>query len=121
MVIAPSFAVARNPNPVVGTAAVYGGAQGEVPLTCEQPAKVFLPRGGSERLSAKIVYTGPLVAPVSEGVEVGRLKVWRGTELALDLPVKTSAAVPKGGLAHRALDAALELAQGWLRSTLAKK
>ena len=30
----------------VGTAAVYGGAEGEVPLTCEQPAKVFLTRGG---------------------------------------------------------------------------
>jgi D-alanyl-D-alanine carboxypeptidase (penicillin-binding protein 5/6) len=109
------------PGDVVGTADVYGGASGEVPLTCEQPAKVFLPRGGGERLSAKIVYTGPLVAPVGEGVEVGRLKVWRGTELALDLPVKTLAAVPQGGLPRRAFDAGFELAQGWLRTALAKK
>ncbi len=109
------------PGDTVGTAAVYGGAQGEVPLTCEQTAKIFSPRGGGERLSAKIVYTGPLVAPVSEGAEVGRLKVWRGTELALDLPLKTLAAVPVGGLTRRAFDAGLELAQGWLRGTLAKK
>jgi serine-type D-Ala-D-Ala carboxypeptidase (penicillin-binding protein 5/6) len=109
------------PGDIVGTAAVYGGAEGEVPLTCEQPAKVFLTRGGGERLTAKVVYMGPLIAPVSEGVEVGRLKVWRGSALALDLPVKTLAAVPEGGLTRRAFDAGLELAQGWLRSTLAKK
>jgi D-alanyl-D-alanine carboxypeptidase (penicillin-binding protein 5/6) len=109
------------PGDTVGTAAVYGGADGEVPLTCEQPAKVFLTRGGGERLTAKVVYMGPLIAPVSEGVEVGRLKVWRGTALALDLPVKTSAAVPEGGLTRRAFDAGLELVQSWLRRTLAKK
>jgi D-alanyl-D-alanine carboxypeptidase (penicillin-binding protein 5/6) len=109
------------PGDIVGTAAVYGGADGEVPLTCEQPAKVFLTRGGGERLTAKVVYMGPLVAPVSEGVEVGRLKVWRGTALALDLPVKTLAAVPEGGLTRRAFDAGLELAESWLRRTLAKK
>jgi serine-type D-Ala-D-Ala carboxypeptidase (penicillin-binding protein 5/6) len=109
------------PGDIVGTAAVYGGAEGEVPLTCEQPAKVFLTRGGGERLTAKVVYMGPLIAPVSEGVEVGRLKVWRGSALALDLPVKTLAAVPEGGLTRRAFDAGLELAQSWLRRTLAKK
>jgi D-alanyl-D-alanine carboxypeptidase (penicillin-binding protein 5/6) len=109
------------PGDVVGTAAVYGGAEGEVPLTCEQPAKVFLTRGGGERLTAKVVYMGPLIAPVSEGVEVGRLKVWRGTALALDLPLKTLAAVAEGGLTRRAFDAGLELAQSWLRRTLAKK
>jgi D-alanyl-D-alanine carboxypeptidase (penicillin-binding protein 5/6) len=106
---------------VVGTASVYGGTHGEVELTVDQPAKVFLSRGGGDRLTAKIVYTGPLVAPVSAGVEIGRLKVWRGTALALDLPVKTRAAVPEGGLTGRAFDAAMELAQGWLRGALAKK
>jgi hypothetical protein len=64
---------------------------------------------------------GPLIAPVSEGVEIGRLKVWRGTALALDLPVKTLAAVREGGLTRRAFDAGLELAQSWLRRPLPKK
>ncbi|HEY3721197.1 MAG TPA: D-alanyl-D-alanine carboxypeptidase family protein [Roseiarcus sp.] len=109
------------PGDVVGTIAVYGGAHGEVPVTCGQTAKIFLTRGGSDRLTAKIVYMGPLVAPVSEGVEVGRLKVWRGTTLALDLPVKTLEAEPEGGLTRRAVDAGLELAQSWIRKTLAKK
>jgi D-alanyl-D-alanine carboxypeptidase (penicillin-binding protein 5/6) len=64
---------------------------------------------------------GPLIAPVSKGVEVGRLKVWRGAALALDLPVKTLEAVPEGGLTRRAFDAGMELAGSWLRKTLAKK
>jgi D-alanyl-D-alanine carboxypeptidase (penicillin-binding protein 5/6) len=109
------------PGDSVGTASVYGGAQGDVPVTIEQPAKVFVPHGSGDRLTAKIVYVGPLIAPVSEGVEVGRLKVWRGSTLALELPVKTKSAVPLGGLAQRALDAGMELAQDVLRNALAKK
>jgi serine-type D-Ala-D-Ala carboxypeptidase (penicillin-binding protein 5/6) len=108
------------PGDTVGTASVYGGAKGAVPLTCSQPAKVFLPHGSTDRLVAKVVYTGPLVAPVGAGVEVGRLKVWRGSILALDLPLKTKESVPQGGLTRRALDAALELAQGWFRNALAR-
>ena len=37
----------------------------------------------------KSVYRGPLVAPVAEGVEVGRLKIWRGPSQVLDVPLKT--------------------------------
>jgi serine-type D-Ala-D-Ala carboxypeptidase (penicillin-binding protein 5/6) len=109
------------PGDAVGTVSVYGGAQGEVPVTIDQPAKLFVPHGSGDRLTAKIVYVGPLVAPVSEGIEVGRLKVWRGSTLALDLPVKTKSAVPLGGLARRALDAGMEFAQNVIRQALAKK
>jgi len=105
---------------VVGSASVYGGAQSEVPLVCEQPIKIFLTRGAQEKVTAKIVYTGPLVAPVAAGLEVGRLKVWRGATLALDAPLKTQSAVPLGGLGKRALDAGIELAIGLVRKSFAK-
>ncbi len=108
------------PGETVGTASVYGGAQNEVPLTCDQPVKVFLARGSQERLTAKIVYVGPLTAPVAAGVEVGRLKVWRGQTLALDVPVRTQAAVPLGGLSKRALDAGIEFATNLIRSAFAR-
>lgn len=108
------------PGDTVGTASVYGGEESEVPLTCEEPVKLFLTRGGQEKLSAKIVYVGPLLAPVAAGVEVARLKVWRGPTLALDVPLKTQAAVPLGGLGKRALDAGIELALGLLRKTFTK-
>lgn len=108
------------PGDIVGQAKVYGGAQGEVALVAEKPVKVFAARGSGEKLSAKIVYQGPLIAPVAQGVEVGRLKIWRGQSQVLDVPVKTGEAVAVGTLSQRALDAGLELAGGLLRKTFAK-
>jgi D-alanyl-D-alanine carboxypeptidase (penicillin-binding protein 5/6) len=108
------------PGDTVGTASVYGGEQSEVPLTCEEPVKIFLARGSQDKLTAKIVYVGPLPAPVAAGVEVARLKVWRGQTLALDVPLKTQAAIPLGGLGKRALDAGVELALGLIRKTFTR-
>ena len=105
---------------VVGQAQVYGGARGEVDLVAEKPVKVFAAHGSGERLSAKIVYPGPLVAPVAEGVEVGRLRVWRGPSQVLDVPVRTGGSVAQGTLTQRALDAGLEFAGGLIRRALAK-
>jgi D-alanyl-D-alanine carboxypeptidase (penicillin-binding protein 5/6) len=108
------------PGETVGAASVYGGEQSEVPLACDQPVKVFLTRGAQEKLTAKIVYVGPLVAPVAAGVEVARLKVWRGTTLALDVPLKTQASVALGGLSKRAVDAGIELALSLIRKSFAR-
>jgi D-alanyl-D-alanine carboxypeptidase (penicillin-binding protein 5/6) len=108
------------PGDAIGAVDVYGGAKGEVEVTCDRPVKVFVPHGSTDRLSAKLVYTGPLVAPIAAGVEIGRLDVYRGSIRELDLPVKTKESVARGTLTQRALDAALELAQGWLRAAWAK-
>ena len=108
------------PGEVVGTASVYGGASSEVPLTCNAPVKVFLSRGGQERLTAKIVYRGPLAAPVAAGAQVATLRVWRGDTLALETSLYTQNAVPLGGLGKRALDAGLEFATDLIRGALAK-
>jgi D-alanyl-D-alanine carboxypeptidase (penicillin-binding protein 5/6) len=105
---------------VVGQAQVYGGAQGEVALVAEKPVKVFATHGSGEKLSAKMVYQGPLTAPVAEGVEVGQLKIWRGQSEVLDVPLKTGGSVAQGTLSQRALDAGLELAGGLVRRAFAK-
>ena len=105
---------------VVGAASVFGGAQGEVPLVAEAPVKVFAARGTSEKLIAKIVYKGPLPAPVAEGEEAARLKLWRGGSEVLDVPLKTGASVATGTLTQRALDAGIEMAGGFIRSAFAK-
>ena len=105
---------------VVGAASVFGGAQGEVPLVAEAPVKVFAARGTSEKLIAKIVYKGPLPAPVAEGEEAARLKIWRGGSEVLDVPLKTGASVATGTLIQRALDAGIEMAGGFIRSAFAK-
>jgi serine-type D-Ala-D-Ala carboxypeptidase (penicillin-binding protein 5/6) len=94
----------------VGTAKVYGGALTEVPLVSAGELRVLTPRGSGEKLSGKIVYTGPLIAPVAGGQTVARLKIYRGATLVLDAPLKTAEPVELGPLTQRARDAALELA-----------
>jgi len=105
---------------MVGAASVFGGAQSEVGLVAEAPIKVFAARGTSEKLTAKIVYKGPLPAPLDAGEEVARLKVWRGASEVLDAPLKTAAAVATGSLTQRAIDAGIEMAGGLIRSAFAK-
>ena len=108
------------PGEVVGTASVFGGASSEVPLTSDGTIKVFLTRGGQERLTAKIVYRGPLAAPVAAGVQVATLRVWRGDTLALEAPLRTQTAIALGGLGKRAFDAGVEFATDLIRGALAK-
>ena len=50
---------------------------------------------------------------------MARLKIYRGTTLALDMPLKTGEAVELGPLAQRAKDAALELAMQLFHKGLA--
>ncbi|RZK97657.1 MAG: D-alanyl-D-alanine carboxypeptidase, partial [Methylobacterium sp.] len=75
------------PGETVAEASVFGGASGSVPLVAKKPVRVLLPRGSSDRVTARAVYQGPLVAPVEEGREVGRLKIMRGDAVALDQPL----------------------------------
>ena len=47
-----------------------------------------MPRGSSDRLAARIVYTGPLARPRAEGRRrSARLQVTRGDVQALDVPL----------------------------------
>lgn len=99
----------------VGSVPIYGGANGRVELIADNPVKVMIPRGSSERLTGRIVFTGPIVAPVKEGDQIARLKIYRGQTLALDVPLRAAASVETGALHQRALDASFELISGLFR------
>jgi D-alanyl-D-alanine carboxypeptidase (penicillin-binding protein 5/6) len=105
----------------VGTARVFGGTSEEVPLVADTAVRVLLPRESSERLSAKIVYQGPLIAPVEADKEVAHLKISRGTSVILDIPLRTAEAVETGSLPHRAMDAGWEYATILFRHYVEKK
>ncbi|HET9903075.1 MAG TPA: D-alanyl-D-alanine carboxypeptidase family protein [Xanthobacteraceae bacterium] len=100
----------------VGEAKLYGGAKGYVALTGQREIRLLVPRAGNEKITARIVYTGPIEAPVEQGTAVGKLKVWRGDRLALEAPLKTAESVGKGTLTQRAFDAATELVIGLFRA-----
>jgi len=105
----------------VGTARVFGGTSEDVPLVADADVRVLLPRESSERLSAKIVYQGPLIAPVEADKEVARLKISRGPSVILDLPLRTAESVERGSLPHRAMDAGWEYATILFRHYVEKK
>lgn len=104
----------------IGEVSVFGGEKGSVPAVARKPVRLLLPRGSSDRVSAKIVYQGPLSAPVEQGREIGRLKVMRGDILALDQPVYAGETVASGTIPQRALDAALEVGTGLMRKAFKK-
>jgi D-alanyl-D-alanine carboxypeptidase (penicillin-binding protein 5/6) len=99
---------------IVAEASVYGGVTGRVPLKANGAVHILVPRDAKDTLRARVIYQGPLMAPVEEGMEVGTLKVWNGDRLIQETPLYAAAAVARGPLHSRALDAIGELLFGWL-------
>jgi D-alanyl-D-alanine carboxypeptidase (penicillin-binding protein 5/6) len=100
----------------IGEAKVFGGNTSYVPLVAPGTIRLMMPRNGSERLIVRIVYTGPLPAPVNKGQSIGKLKVWRGDKLALEVPLQAAEDVGKGTMSQRAVDGATELMIGLFRA-----
>jgi len=100
----------------IGDAKLYGGAQGSVPLIASGTVSLLVPRGSNDKLLARIVYTGPVRAPVEKGQPIGTLKVWRGDNVVLEVPLQAAEDVGTGGITRRAFDAVTELVIGLFRS-----
>jgi D-alanyl-D-alanine carboxypeptidase (penicillin-binding protein 5/6) len=99
---------------VVGEASVYGGAQGHVPLKAEGAVRFLVSRSADETMRARVVYEGPIMAPVEAGTRIGALKIWSGERLIQETPLYAAESVDIGPLHSRALDALGELLFGWL-------
>lgn len=100
---------------VVGEAQLYGGERSGVPLRGEGPISIFVPVANKDRLIARIVYEGPILAPVEAGTKVGALKVWVGETLTQETPLYAAESIGVGPLHSRAVDAIEELLIGWMR------
>jgi D-alanyl-D-alanine carboxypeptidase (penicillin-binding protein 5/6) len=94
---------------IIGSAKVYGGASGSVPLQAPGLVKMMVPKSGGEKLVARIAYKGPVPAPITQGQPIGLLKVWRDDKLVLQVPLKAAESVGKGNMPGRAIDAVTEL------------
>lgn len=99
----------------IGEAKVFGGSQSGVRLTANGPLSIFVPITNRDRMIARIVYQGPVVAPVEAGTQIGALKVWIGDTLSQETPLFAAETVDKGRLHQRAMGAIEELLIGWLR------
>ena len=104
----------------VAEAKVFGGAHGRVSLAPKSAVKLMVPRGVSDKIVAKMVYTGPVRAPVNVGQAIGSLQVWRGGAKVLEVPLQASETVSAGSISQRAFDAASELVINLFRSAAKK-
>ena len=100
----------------VGYAKVFGGESRSVKLTSSEPIKVMVQKNGTDKLIARVVYNGPVRAPVEAGQRVGFVKVWRGANLAMEAPVVAAEPVAQGSTMRRAIDGASELVIGMFRA-----
>lgn len=100
----------------VGYARVYGGESRSVRLTSTEPVKVMVQKNGADKLIARVVYSGPVRAPVASGQQVGVVRVWRGANVAVETPVYAADSVPVGSTMRRAIDGASELVVGIFRA-----
>src|SRR5436190_7545528 len=107
-------------NQQVGYAKVFGGESRSVKLAGREPIKVMVPKNGSEKLIARVVYSGPVRAPVAEGQPVGVVRVWRGANVAMEAPVYAAEAIATGSTMRRAIDGVSELVIGMFRASAEK-
>ena len=104
----------------IAEAKVYGGERGRVPLIAGKAVSLMVPRNTRERIIARVVYNGPVRAPVEEGQKIGTLKVWRGDNMVMEVPLHAAMSVGTGSMHQRALDAASELVIGLFRAGFQK-
>ncbi len=100
----------------VGYAKVFGGESRSVKLTSPEPIKVMVPKNGNEKLIARIIYNGPVRAPIQSGQPVGVVSVWRGANIAMEQALYAAESIGTGSTIRRAMDGASELVIGMFRA-----
>ena len=104
----------------LGYAKVFGGSSRSVKLSSPEPIKVMVQKSGGDKLIARLVYSGPVRAPIEAGQKVGIVRVWRGGNVAMEAPVYAAEPIGVGSTFRRAIDGASELVIGMFRAGVEK-
>ena len=99
----------------IGEAAVFGGLSSGVRVAASKPIDILIQRGSRDKLKARVVYTGPIKAPIEKGQAIGRLIVTRNDAVVQEIPVEALDAVERGSIRQRAIDGTREVLIGLLR------
>ncbi len=99
----------------VSDALVWGGTQHYVPLVGNGNIDIILPVNSSGKVSASVVYQGPIKAPIRKGDRVAVLRVISTESSATnDIPLYAGDDIAQSNFAMRGLDSLFVLAFGWL-------
>ncbi|MFM2340436.1 MAG: hypothetical protein RLZZ592_89, partial [Pseudomonadota bacterium] len=88
----------------ITTAEVWKGAAATAKIGTQVPVAVAVPRGEAAQVKTQLVRTDPLIAPLSQGQQVGTLKVLSGTRVLAEVPVTVLEPVAQAGMFGRAWD-----------------
>ena len=89
----------------VATPAIWKGKDSTVKLGRSNALVVAVPTGSAAQIKTQLARPDPLVAPVTKGQTIGSLKVFRGEQLWVDMPLQALDAVEQAGVLGRAWDA----------------
>ena len=89
----------------VATPAIWKGKASSVKLGRSDALVVAVPTGSAAQIKTQLARPDPLVAPVTKGQTIGSLKVYRGEQLWVDMPLQALDAVEQAGVFGRAWDA----------------
>lgn len=106
---------------VVGEASVYGGTAGTVAVAADRDISLLVDSSGTEKLSARLLYDGPLAAPIHRNDTIGQLQILREGQVSLEIPLYAVADVPVGSLPQRAFGAIYELGIGLVQGRQDKR
>lgn len=104
----------------IATAKVFGGETGSVRLVSSEPVRVMVQKNGNDKVIARVIYKGPVRAPVAAGQQIGVIRISRNSNVAVETPIHAADAVATGTLMERAIDGASELAIGLFRAGIQK-
>ncbi len=105
------------PREVVGYARVVGGSSSYVSLVgdTQSGVRALLPRFmASKKVPARIIYKGPLIAPVTSGQQVAFLEIRGKGSVSNKIPLYAAEDIGQAGLIWRGIDTLLFQAFGWL-------
>ena len=89
----------------VATPRIWKGQASELKLGSGRPLVVAVPAGSAAQIKTQVSRPDPIVAPVAKGQVMGALKVLRGNEPLLDVPLVALEGVDQAGMFGRAWDA----------------
>ncbi|WP_241095061.1 D-alanyl-D-alanine carboxypeptidase family protein [Marinicauda algicola] len=97
---------------ILAEADVFLGVSPRVALRASRDLAVGLHRRDRDDITAEVVYTAPVRAPVEEGQEIGRLVVTMPGGRVEEIPLEAAMAVPEKGAIGRAVAALVQLIRG---------
>jgi serine-type D-Ala-D-Ala carboxypeptidase (penicillin-binding protein 5/6) len=98
---------------ILGEASVFGGEQSSVGLVSKGLIDVLLPRGSRDQVKGRIVYQGPVAAPVEAGQEIGTLELTVNDQPLRETKVYAATDVGPGDIKARAIGGLKEMLLGW--------